>query len=61
MIFRIAALKANKGVASAQALRQAGAMDGYLPPHFSSRQSNWRAASSINENTGERFIGTATS
>ncbi|MFY9239762.1 MAG: hypothetical protein WAO78_13020 [Roseovarius sp.] len=45
MIFRIAALKAKSGVTSAQALHQAGAMDGYLPPYFSSKLSNWRAAS----------------
>jgi hypothetical protein len=46
MIFRMAALKAKNGITSVQALRQAGAIEGYFPAHFSSKASSWRAASS---------------
>jgi len=46
MIFRIAALKAKNGITSAQARRQAGAMEGYFPAHFSSNMSSCRTASS---------------
>jgi len=45
MIFRMAALKAKNGMSSAQALRQAGAIEGYFAAHFSSKASSWRAAS----------------
>ena len=46
MIFRIAALKPKNGVTSAQALRRAGAIKGYLPPHFALKAGNWRASES---------------
>ena len=55
MIFRIAVLKAKNGITSAQARRQAGAMDGYFadadlrfPAHVSSKASSlWVASSAV--------------
>ena len=41
---RIAGSKAKNGITSCQARRQAGAMEAYLPAHFSSNASSLAAA-----------------
>jgi len=44
IILRMAGSKAKNGITSCQALRQAGAMEAYLPAHFSSNASSSAAA-----------------